>query len=84
VTKGKREEVKERKGKISATHDARSIYIRDLGGFIFIVMNLPNLRRIDIYRAQRAVNAEDYLVTEQGIDASRISVVTGTSDRQTV
>jgi CRISPR/Cas system CMR subunit Cmr4 (Cas7 group RAMP superfamily) len=33
--------------------------------------------------AQRAVNAKDYLVTEQGIDASRISVVTGTSDGQT-
>lgn len=34
--------------------------------------------------AQRAVNAKDYLVTEQGIDASRISVATGTTDGQTV
>ncbi len=33
--------------------------------------------------AQRAVNAKDYLVTEQGIDASRISVATGTTDGQT-
>jgi len=34
--------------------------------------------------AERAVNAKDYLVTEKGIDASRISVATGTSDTQTV
>ena len=34
--------------------------------------------------AQRAVNTKDYLVTEQGIDASRISVATGTTDGQTV
>ena len=32
--------------------------------------------------AQRAVNAKDYLVTEQGIDASRISVATGNGDEQ--
>jgi outer membrane protein OmpA-like peptidoglycan-associated protein len=34
--------------------------------------------------AQRAVNVKDYLVTEKGIDASRISVVTGTADAQQV
>jgi hypothetical protein len=34
--------------------------------------------------AARAVNAKDYLVTEKGIDASRISVFTGTTDAQTV
>jgi len=39
---------------------------------------------VDQYAAQRAVNAKDYLVTEQGIDASRISVATGTTDGQTV
>ncbi len=39
---------------------------------------------VDLYSAQRAVNAKDYLVTEQGIDASRISVATGTTDGQTV
>ena len=33
---------------------------------------------------QRAVNAKDYLVADQGIDASRISVATGTTDGQTV
>ena len=37
-----------------------------------------------MFAAQRAVNAKDYLVTEQGIDASRISVATGTTDGQTV
>jgi hypothetical protein len=40
--------------------------------------------KVENYAAQRAVNAKDYLVTEQGIDASRISVATGTSDGQTV
>jgi hypothetical protein len=34
--------------------------------------------------AQRAVNTKDYLVKEKGIDASRISVATGTADSQTV
>jgi hypothetical protein len=32
--------------------------------------------------AERAVNAKDYLVTEKGIDAARISVATGTADGQ--
>lgn len=32
--------------------------------------------------AQRAVNAKDYLVTEKGIDASRITTYTGTGDDQ--
>jgi hypothetical protein len=36
------------------------------------------------FAAQRAVNTKDYLVTEKGIDASRISVVTGTTDGETV
>ncbi len=34
--------------------------------------------------AERAVNTKDYLVTEKGIDASRISVYTGSQDGQTV
>jgi hypothetical protein len=34
--------------------------------------------------AQRGVNAKEYLVTEKGIDASRITVATGTTDGQTV
>jgi hypothetical protein len=34
--------------------------------------------------AQRAVNAKNYLVTDQGIDASRISVATTSADGQTV
>lgn len=39
---------------------------------------------VDRFAAQRAVNAKDYLVTEQGIDASRISVATGSADSQAV
>jgi hypothetical protein len=34
--------------------------------------------------AQRGVNTKEYLVTEKGIDASRISVATGSTDGQTV
>jgi hypothetical protein len=34
--------------------------------------------------AARAVNTKDYLVTEKGIDASRISVFTGSQDSKTV
>ncbi len=40
--------------------------------------------KVENFAAQRAVNAKDYLVTEQGIDASRISVATGTGDEQSV
>jgi hypothetical protein len=39
---------------------------------------------VDQFAAQRAVNTKDYLVTEQGIDASRISVATGSTPGQTV
>lgn len=40
--------------------------------------------KVEQFDAQRAVNAKDYLVTEKGIDASRVSVATGTQDGQTV
>jgi len=36
------------------------------------------------FAAQRAVNSKEYLVTEKGIDASRVSVATGTTDGKTV
>jgi hypothetical protein len=36
------------------------------------------------FAAQRAVNTKEYLVTEKGIDASRISVATGSTEGQTV
>jgi hypothetical protein len=39
---------------------------------------------VDQFAAQRAVNAKNYLVTEQGIDPSRISVATGSTEGQTV
>jgi hypothetical protein len=39
---------------------------------------------IEYFAAQRAVNAKNYLVTEQGIDASRITVVTSPMSGQTV
>jgi hypothetical protein len=40
--------------------------------------------KVELFDEQRAVNAKDYLVTEKGIDASRVSVATGTTDGQTV
>jgi hypothetical protein len=40
--------------------------------------------KVEHYAEQRAVNAKDYLVTEQGIEASRISVATSATDGQTV
>ncbi len=36
---------------------------------------------VEQFAAQRGVNAKDYLVTEKGIDASRVSVVTGIHGR---
>ena len=40
-------------------------------------------KNADKNAAQRAVNEKDYLVTEKGIDASRISVYTGTAGTKT-
>ncbi len=40
--------------------------------------------KVEDSAAQRAVNSKDYLVKEKGIDASRISVATSTTDGQTV
>ncbi len=40
--------------------------------------------KVTDYAVQRAVNAKDYLVTDQGIDGSRISVETVPTDGQTV
>jgi outer membrane protein OmpA-like peptidoglycan-associated protein len=40
--------------------------------------------KVEDLAAQRAVNVKDYLVTDKGIDASRISVATGTADSATV
>ena len=39
-------------------------------------------RHAEDHAAQRAVNTKDYLVTEKGIDATRITVKTGTTDAQ--
>ena len=38
--------------------------------------------KVEYFDQQRAVNMKDYLVTEQGIEANRISVATGTGDDQ--
>lgn len=38
--------------------------------------------KVENFAAQRAVDAKDYLVTDQGIDASRITTMTGMGDDQ--
>ena len=40
--------------------------------------------KVEDLAAERAVNVKEYLVTEKGIDATRISVATGTADDQKV
>jgi hypothetical protein len=40
--------------------------------------------KVEVFAPQRAVNVKDYLVTEKGIDASRISVATSAADGQKV
>jgi hypothetical protein len=46
----------------------------------------PKSKRAKVidYAGERAVNAKDYLVTEKGIDASRISTYSGSTDGETV
>ena len=39
---------------------------------------------VENFAAERAVNAKEYLVTDQGIDSSRITVMTGSGDDQSV
>jgi hypothetical protein len=41
-------------------------------------------RKMIDFAGERAVNAKDYLVTEKGIDASRITTYTGSDDGKTV
>ena len=45
---------------------------------------LRHPKPVENFAAQRAVNAKQYLVTDKGIDPSRISVATGTGDNQQV
>jgi outer membrane protein OmpA-like peptidoglycan-associated protein len=40
--------------------------------------------KVDDLAAERAVNSKEYLVTDKGIDASRIAVATGATDGKTV
>ncbi len=40
--------------------------------------------RVEYFDRQRAVNLKDYLVNDQGVDASRIDVATGTGDDKNV
>ncbi|HTJ31401.1 MAG TPA: OmpA family protein [Acidobacteriaceae bacterium] len=41
-------------------------------------------KKVEDFASQRAVNTKDYLVTEKGIDASRITVYTGSGDDKKV
>ena len=49
-----------------------------------IVGNVSSTEKhADKFAAERAVNAKDYLVTDKGIDVSRITVYTGSTDAKT-
>jgi outer membrane protein OmpA-like peptidoglycan-associated protein len=48
-----------------------------------LALKNKHLKVVDL-AAERAVNVKDYLVTEKGIDAARISVATSATDGQTV
>lgn len=50
----------------------------------FAAKHKHSKKAIDNFAGERAVNTKEYLVTEKGIDASRVSVTTGTTDGQTV
>jgi len=45
---------------------------------------LRHKKPVEDFAAQRAVNTKQYLVTDKGIDPSRITVATGTGDNQQV
>jgi outer membrane protein OmpA-like peptidoglycan-associated protein len=40
-------------------------------------------KKMDKFAAERAIHAKDYLVTEKGIDGSRVTLYTGTTDSKT-
>ncbi len=59
---------------LQRTSDAKLAIVGDAAG---------NEKMHDRVAAERAVHTKDYLVKEKGIDASRISVYTGTTDGKT-
>jgi hypothetical protein len=50
----------------------------------FAAKHKKSKAKVEMFAEQRAVNTKAYLVTDKGIDASRVSVATGTADGQTV
>jgi hypothetical protein len=50
----------------------------------FAAKHKHSKKPIEYFAPERAVNTKEYLVTEKGIDASRVSVTTGVTDGQTV
>ena len=63
--------------------DAKAVIVGDSNAKEKTPSKRKHAKQID-YAGQRAVNTKDYLVKEKGIDASRISVATGTADDQKV
>jgi hypothetical protein len=50
----------------------------------FAAKHKKSKAKVDHFDAQRAVNTKEYLVSDKGIDASRVTVATGAADSQTV
>jgi hypothetical protein len=64
--------------------DATAVIVGDSTGAEKAAARSRNSASPEDLAAQRAVNTKDYLVTEKGIDASRISVATASTDDQKV
>jgi hypothetical protein len=57
--------------KLQSSSDAKVAIVGNKGGME---------KHADKFAGERAVNAKDYLVTDKGIDASRVTVYTGSTD----
>jgi hypothetical protein len=64
--------------------DATAVLVGDKASATPVPKNKKAAKAVEELAAQRAVNTKAYLVTEKGIDASRISVRTGTADANQV
>jgi outer membrane protein OmpA-like peptidoglycan-associated protein len=68
---------------LQKSSDAKAVIVGEANAKEKTPSKHKHAKKVDI-AAERAVNTKEYLVTEKGIDASRISVATGTSDDQKV
>jgi hypothetical protein len=63
--------------------DAKAVVVGESTGAEKEPKKGKHAKQVD-FAGERAVNTKEYLVTEKGIDASRVSVTTGSTDGETV